>query len=188
MNNSEEVSLFLYRVVIAYLLAMTGFIFYISLVPERILPGSMIKNMHSLLTTLFSSAAATFLQMTDLKLIVVISGRFDIFGHSHQWWHLFTLAGFIWSASDVHSITPLLPTACVIGIELVYLCTFSFIVLQVVPLRAESVGVPAQAPVRCRGRRVRDSEAAILGNRSLCVFILVVFPSKRPHVSFQTGT
>lgn len=61
MHNSVEVSLFLYRVVMAYLLALIGFIFYISLFPECLFPGKV-----------------------------------DIIGHSHQWWHLLTLAGFIW--------------------------------------------------------------------------------------------
>ena len=61
MENRSEVALFLNKVIVAYMCAAIGFFFYITLVPEVLLPG-----------------------------------RFDIIGHSHQWWHAFTLVGFVW--------------------------------------------------------------------------------------------
>ena len=61
MDNHEEVSLFLHKVLLMYACIAVGFFFYASLVPESLFPG-----------------------------------RFDIVGHSHQWWHVFSLAAFVW--------------------------------------------------------------------------------------------
>jgi len=52
--DSDEVRLFLPRIVIMYLLCGLAFLFYVAKFPEVVLPG-----------------------------------RFDILGSSHQWWHLF---------------------------------------------------------------------------------------------------
>jgi hypothetical protein len=65
--------MFLYRVVVMYLTALLGFCFYITFWPEAHFPG-----------------ACTTSHLSHL------AGKFDIFGHSHQWWHVFTLASYVW--------------------------------------------------------------------------------------------
>ena len=80
-DNPTEVSLFLHKVVVMYVLAALGFLFYVTLIPERWFPGpSRDRRIHT------RSPAA---------------GRFDIFGHSHQWWHVFALSCFVWCARVV---------------------------------------------------------------------------------------
>jgi predicted membrane channel-forming protein YqfA (hemolysin III family) len=79
-TNPEEVNRFLYRVVVAYACIAIGFAFYVSYVPEILFPGALCVCLPACVHGLSLCAA----------------GRFDIYGHSHQWWHLFALLGFVW--------------------------------------------------------------------------------------------
>eukprot|EP00048_Salpingoeca_helianthica_P018145 m.240971 g.240971 ORF g.240971 m.240971 type:complete len:287 (-) comp23835_c0_seq1:16-876(-) len=60
-HDDTQLSFFLPRVALSYILIGIGFFFYTSRFPESCQPG-----------------------------------RYDIIGASHQWWHLFSLFGFLW--------------------------------------------------------------------------------------------
>lgn len=73
-ENPDELEYFIPKVLTSYGIIAAGFVFYVSFMPECCAPGKPVNP-----------------TVVDLS-----KGNFDYVGHSHQWWHILVLSGFVY--------------------------------------------------------------------------------------------